>query len=112
MIKRVFVILLVAGCSGAWAATLTVSVLSDNVVVDFYLGELADGYGRRDGAQFLASDTCQTPGALKTLTLTLAGGVGPDWHCTALATDADGNTSEFAPARSLGEVVFRGSYED
>jgi len=82
------------------------------IVVDFYLGELANGYGRRDGAQFFASDTYQTPGALKTLTLTLPGGVGPDWHFTALATDADGNTSEFAPARSLGEVLFRDSYED
>lgn len=31
---------------------------------------------------------------------------------TALAADAAGNTSEFAPARSLGETIFRDSYED
>jgi len=82
------------------------------IVVDFYRGERSNGYGRRDGAQLFATDTYETAGALKTLTLTLPGGVGPDWHFTALATDADGNTSEFAPARSLGEVLFRDGYED
>ena len=82
------------------------------ITVDFYYGQRVNGYGRRDGSALIGSDTYDTPGASKTLTLTLPGGIGADWHFSALATDADGNTSEFAPARSLGEMLFRDGYEE
>ena len=79
------------------------------IKVDFYR---ADDYGERQGTAFLASATFDTFGTEETITLELPAGVGIDRHFTALATDADGNTSEFAPARSLGETIFRDSYED
>lgn len=79
------------------------------ITVDFYR---ADEYGGRQGSAFMTAAVFDTFGVAETVTLTLPGGVGIDDHFTALATDADGNTSEFAPARSLGEVIFRDSYED
>jgi len=79
------------------------------ITVDFYR---ADGYGSREAFQFLDTATFDTFGADATVTLELPAGFGIDGHFTALATDADGNTSEFAPARSLGEVLFRDGYED
>jgi len=79
------------------------------ITVDFYR---ANGYGARDAFSFISATIYDTFGVQETVTLTLPAGVGIDRHFTALATDADGNTSEFAPARSLGEVVFRNSYED
>mgnify|MGYP005844037721 CR=1 FL=1 len=79
------------------------------IAVDFYR---ANGYGERQGTAFLASATFDTFGTEETITLELPAGIGIDRHFTALATDADGNTSEFAPARSLGETIFRDSYED
>lgn len=79
------------------------------ITVDFYR---ADGYGEFSGSAFLTSVVYDTFGADETATLALPTGVGIDQHFTATATDADGNTSEFAPARSLGEVLFRDSYED
>jgi len=79
------------------------------ITVDFYQ---ADGYGEFSGSAFMASAVYETFGAEETITLTLPAGIGIDRHFTALATDADGNTSEFAPARSLGEVLFRDGYED
>ena len=79
------------------------------ISVDFYR---APGYGEFTGSSFMASAVYDTFGAVETLTLTLPAGIGIDRHFTAVATDADGNTSEFAPARSLGEVLFRDGYED
>lgn len=79
------------------------------ITVDFYR---AGRYGSRQGSAFIASATYSVPGAIETVTLTLPAGIGTERHFTALATDADGNTSEFAPARSLGEVLFRDGYEE
>lgn len=79
------------------------------ITVDFYR---ADAYGEYSGRAFMASAVYDTFGAEETITLTLPAGIGTDRHFTALATDAGGNTSEFAPARSLGEVLFRDGYED
>lgn len=79
------------------------------ITVDFYR---ADRYGERQGGGTLGSVVYDVFGIEETVTLTLPAGVGIDRHFTALATDADGNTSEFAPARSLGEVLFRDGYED
>lgn len=79
------------------------------ITVDFYR---ADSYGEYTGRSFLASAVYDTFGAEETVTLTLPAGIGIERHFTALATDADGNTSEFAAARSLGEVLFRDGYEE
>lgn len=79
------------------------------ITVDFYR---ADSYGEYTGRSFLASAVYDTFGAEETVALTLPAGIGIDRHFTALATDADGNTSEFAAARSLGEVLFRDGYEN
>jgi len=79
------------------------------ITVDFYR---APGYGEVTGSSFMTSAVYNTFGAEETLTLTLPAGVGVDRHFTAVATDADGNTSEFAPSRSLGEVLFRNGYEE
>jgi len=79
------------------------------ITVDFYR---ADRYGARQGGGILGSVVYDTFGVEEAVTLTLPAGVEIDRHYTALATDADGNTSEFAPARSLGEVLFRDGYED
>ena len=78
------------------------------ITVDFYR---ADAYGEFSGGAFMTSAVYDTFGAEETVTLTLPPGIGIARHFTALATDADGNTSEFAPARSLGEVLFRDGYE-
>lgn len=77
--------------------------------VDFYR---ANGYGERQGTAFLDSPTFDAFGTEETITLKLPAGIGIERHFTALATDADGNISEFAPARSLGETIFLDSYED
>jgi len=79
------------------------------ITVDFYR---AGSYGGYQGVVFLDSAVFDTFGTEETITLELPAGVGISDHFTALATDADGNTSEFAPARSLGEVIFRDGYED
>jgi len=78
------------------------------ITVDFYR---ADRYDSREGIQYLDGAIFNTFGADASVTLELPGGVGIDDHFTALATDADGNTSEFAPARSFGEVIFRDGFE-
>lgn len=78
------------------------------ISVDFYR---AGRYGSREGNAFFATDVYTAPGATRTVTLTLPTGIGSDGYFNAVATDAEGNTSEFAPARSLGETIFRDSYE-
>ena len=68
--------------------------------VDFYLG---DGSGTRQGQRFLASRGYATPLALETTSFMLPGGVFGG-ELLAMATDAQGNSSEFSPASLFGVV--------
>ena len=80
--------------------------------VDFFLG---DGSGTRQGQRFLARHTYTTPMTLVVVSLLLPGGVFGG-ELLAMATDAQGNSSEFSPATMFGVVlppglIFRDGFE-